>query len=96
MSNQATPAQGPHQPGQYQIRLQGHLDPRWTGWFAGLEISHTAEGETLISGPVPDQAALHGLLRKVRDLGLPLISVHRLPDSPPDPPASEQDGRDAA
>lgn len=63
------------QPGQYEIRLQGHLDNRWAAWFDGLGLTHQTDGTTVIHGPVVDQAALHGLLQKVRDLGLPLISV---------------------
>lgn len=63
----------------YQIRLQGHLSPRWAERFDGLTITSVANGDTLLTGPVVDQAALHGLLRKVRDLGLPLLSVNRLP-----------------
>lgn len=59
----------------YQIRLKGHLADRWTDWFEGLSITLEANGDTLLTGPVADQAALHGLLRKVRDLGMPLISV---------------------
>ncbi len=59
----------------YQIRLQGHLDAQWTSWFAGLTVTLAANGETVLTGPVVDQAALHGLLRKVRDLGMPLLSV---------------------
>ena len=59
----------------YQIRIKGHLGPRWTDWFGGLTITPEDNGDTLLTGPVVDQAALHGLLRKVRDLGLPLISV---------------------
>ncbi|MCO6450769.1 MAG: hypothetical protein J5I90_08270 [Caldilineales bacterium] len=67
----------------YQIRLKGHLDERWTDWFDGLTITQEANGDTLLTGPVIDQAALHGLLRKVRDLGLPLQSVTHLgPDRP--------------
>ncbi len=62
-------------PGRYEIRLQGHLDSRWTAWFDGLTLTHGSNGTTIIHGPVADQAALHGLLQKVRDLGLPLISV---------------------
>lgn len=62
----------------YQIRLEGHLGPQWANWFGGLTLSLEADGVTLLSGPVSDQAALHGLLRKVRDLGLPLISVMRV------------------
>lgn len=59
----------------YHIRLQGHLDPRWTGWFEGLSVTLEDTGDTLLAGPVVDQAALHGLFRKVRDIGMPLISV---------------------
>jgi hypothetical protein len=59
----------------YQIRIKGHLGPGWTDWFGGLAVTPTEGGETLLTGPVVDQAALHGLLRKVRDLGMPLISV---------------------
>ena len=63
------------EPGSYEIRLQGHLGSRWTAWFDGLSLTREADGTTLIAGPVLDQAALHGLLDKVRDLGLPLVSV---------------------
>ena len=59
----------------YQIRLKGHLDSQWTDWFEGLTITLEENGDTLLTGPVIDQAALHGLLKKVRDLGLPLVSV---------------------
>jgi hypothetical protein len=59
----------------YQIRLKGHLDDRWAAWFEGLTLTREDNGETLLTGPVIDQAALHGLLRKVRDLGIPLLSV---------------------
>jgi hypothetical protein len=62
----------------YQIRIKGHLGPQWTDWFGGLTITLEDNGETLLTGPVVDQAALHGVLRKVRDLGLPLLSVIRL------------------
>jgi hypothetical protein len=65
----------PGQPVIYQIRLKGHLGRLWTDWFDGLTITLEDNGETLLSGPVADQAALHGLLKKVRDLGMPLISV---------------------
>ena len=61
----------------YQIRIKGHLGPQWADWFAGLTVTLEANGETLLSGPVVDQAALYGLLRKLRDVGLPLISVTR-------------------
>jgi len=65
-------------PGQllvYQIRIKGHLGREWTDWFEGLTITLADNGETLLTGPVVDQAALHGLLKKVRDLGMPLLSV---------------------
>ena len=63
----------------YQIRIQGHLGSEWTDWFEGLTLTLEDNGETLLTGPVVDQAALHGLLRKVRDLGLPLLSIHARP-----------------
>jgi hypothetical protein len=66
------------QPMMYQIRIQGHLGRHWTDWFDGLTITALEGGETLLTGPVLDQAALHGLLRKVRDLGMPLVSVMRV------------------
>jgi hypothetical protein len=63
---------------QYQIRVKGHLGPQWEGWFDGLTITNDEQGEALLSGPLPDQAALHGVLTKIRDLGLPLLEVHRV------------------
>ena len=66
------------QPMVYQIRIKGHLDRRWTEWFEGMTITLEENGDTLLTGPVVDQAALHGLLRKVRDLGMPLISAIRV------------------
>ena len=68
---------------RYEIRLAGRLEARWAAWFDGLTVSHDGDGTTLISGHVADQAALHGLLQRVRDLGLPLVSVTRA-DTPPD------------
>ena len=65
-----------YQPQLYEIRLKGHLDARWAEWFEGLTITLEENGDTLLTGPVIDQAALHGLLKKVRDLGLPLVSVN--------------------
>ncbi len=68
----------------YQITVKGHLDNRWADWFEGLTITPEDNGETLLTGPVVDQAALHGLLRKVRDLGMPLLSVTRVRPSQAD------------
>jgi hypothetical protein len=62
----------------YEIRIKGHLDDRWADWFEDLTITRADSGETLLRGPVVDQAALHGVLRKVRDLGLPLVSVNQI------------------
>jgi len=75
MSNELEPKPTPNQTVVYQIRLKGHLDSQWTDWFDGLTVTLEEDGNTLLSGPVIDQAALHGLLSKVRDLGLPLIAV---------------------
>ena len=61
----------------YEIRIKGHLNTRWADWFDGLTLRQESDGTTLLSGPIVDQAALHGLLGKVRDLGLPLIAVRR-------------------
>ena len=61
--------------GRCEIRLRGHLETRWAAWFDGMTLSHERDGSTVLSGPVVDQAALHGLLQKVRDIGLPLVSV---------------------
>jgi hypothetical protein len=73
--------------GQYEIRIRGHLEPRWVAWFEGLTLTREAEGTTLICGSVADQAALHGLLQKVRDVGLPLVSVRNVTtDSSSAPP----------
>ena len=78
MSDHRDPETDTSQPSVYQIRLKGHLDGQWQDWFGGLTITLEDNGETLLSGGVSDQAALHGLLRKVRDLGMPLVSVQRI------------------
>ena len=75
MPNKLNPKTDPGQPMVYQIRIKGHLGSQWTDWFGGLTITLEEDGDTLLTGPIIDQAALHGLLKKVRDLGLPLVSV---------------------
>ncbi|MDX6539996.1 MAG: hypothetical protein QOI71_1606 [Gaiellales bacterium] len=71
---------------QYEIRVKGHLGPRWAAWFDGLSLTTEEDGTTVLSGPVVDQAALHGLLHKLRDVGIPLVSLIQLPtDAPTDP-----------
>jgi hypothetical protein len=74
MSNELNPKNDPIQPVVYQIRIKGHLGPEWTDWFGDLKVTLEDNGDTLLTGPVVDQAALHGLLKKVRDLGMPLVS----------------------
>ena len=76
MSNEQKSEHDLDQPTVYQIRIQGHLSQRWTDWFAGLTITLEEDGKTLLSGPVVDQSALHGILKKIRDLGMPLLSVN--------------------
>ena len=76
MSETHASTEDPDQPGRYEIRLKGHLDARWAAWFEGLTITREANGDTRFIGLVVDQAALYGLLRKVRDLGLPLLAVN--------------------
>jgi hypothetical protein len=78
MSNKANVTPDPDQPMVYQIRITGHLGRTWTDWFEGLTISLQDNGDTLLTGPLVDQAALHGVLKKVRDLGMPLVSVKRV------------------
>jgi hypothetical protein len=75
MSETHVSADDHHEPGLYEIRLKGHLDARWADRFEGMSFTHESDGTTILSGLVADQADLHGLLRKVRDLGLPLVSV---------------------
>jgi hypothetical protein len=76
-------------PDRYEIRLRGHLDSRWAAWFDGLNLTNESDGTTIIHGPVADQAALHGLLQKVRDLGLPLVSVTQVQPASPMRPIIE-------
>lgn len=73
-------------PGRYEIRVQGHLAPRWAAWFDGMTLTAQDNGSTLIHGTIADQSALHGLLRKLSDIGLPLVSVTPMvPDEPTTP-----------
>jgi hypothetical protein len=62
-------------PEYYEIKIKGHLDPRWSDWFAGMQLTHLEGNETLLAGSLPDQAALHGILERIRDLNLTLISM---------------------
>ena len=78
MSNENSVEKNADLPMVYQIRIKGYLGPQWLDWFEGLTITLEEDGSTLLTGPVVDQAALHGLLKKVRDLGMPLISVNRV------------------
>jgi hypothetical protein len=78
MSNNLNPNTDSRGAMVYQIRIKGHLGREWTDWFAGLTITLEANGDTLLTGQVVDQAALHGLLRTVRDLGMPLLAVNRV------------------
>jgi hypothetical protein len=81
----ASATEQPHEQGWYEIRLEGRLDPRWSAWLDGLDITSAPDGTTVIHGRVVDQAALHGLLSRLRDIGLPLMSVARVdPDQAPD------------
>ena len=75
-----------HELGKYEIRLKGHLDTRWANWFEGLSFTYESDGTTVLAGSVVDQAALYGLLRKVRDLGLPLVSVSQVDPNQADAP----------
>lgn len=90
MSNERESKTNLDQPVVYQIRLKGYLDRQWTDWFGGLTVTLAEDGDTLLTGPVVDQAALHGLLRKVRDLGMPLIAVVQIQrdETPPSPSAA--------
>ena len=87
-SNKHNPKNDADQPLVYLIRIKGHLGRQWAEWFEGLAITLEENGDTLLTGPVVDQAALHGLLRKVRDLGLPLLSVNIIQTGHVDEPNS--------
>ena len=89
MSNELEPKPTPSQPVDYQIRINGHLGSQWTDWFGGLTITLEDNGDTLLTGPVIDQAALHGLLKKVRDLGMPLVSVSPIESGQADTPGAK-------
>src|SRR4051794_41077585 len=78
MSETRTLTEDHHEPEMYEIRLKGHLDARWADRFEGMSFTHKTDGTTILFGPVADQAELHGLLRKVRDLGLSLISINQM------------------
>ena len=84
MSETHAATDGHDEPGLYEIRVRGHLDARWAERFGSMTITLAENGETLLTGPVIDQAALHGLLKKVRDLGLPLVSVNPVRPGPAD------------
>ena len=86
MSNEINSGSEKAQPLVYQIRIKGHLGRDWTDWLEGLSITLEDNGDTLLTGPVVDQAALYGLLRKVRDLGLPLVSVSQVNPKPANGP----------
>jgi hypothetical protein len=89
MDQEHRSAERPDPTRRYEIRVTGHLDARWAARFDGLALRHEADGTTVLSGPIADQAALHGLLQRVRDLGIPLVSVIRA-DSDPRPRAGNQ------
>jgi hypothetical protein len=76
MTNKQNSETGSNQPLVYQIRLQGHLSSKWIAWFDGLTITLEEDGDTFLTGPVVDQAALHGLIKRIRDLGMVLVSVN--------------------
>jgi hypothetical protein len=81
----STPSTGQHDgSGRYEIRLKGHLEPRWSAWFEGMSVTAEDGGTTVVVGPVVDQAALQGLLRKVHDMGVQLVSVTQLDADAPD------------
>ena len=86
MSKELDPKLDGSHPTVYRIELKGHLRCEWTDWFEGLAVTLEANGDMLLTGPVVDQAALHGLLKKVRDLGIPLLSVNCIEPGQPEAP----------
>jgi hypothetical protein len=90
MANKLNPRIDLSLPMVYQIRIKGHLGNQWTDWFGGLSITLEDNGDTLLAGPVVDQATLYGLLRQVRDLGMPLVSVIRVQTGHADAPEVKQ------
>jgi hypothetical protein len=89
-----TSAGHPNRPGRYEIRIKGHLAARWATCFDGMTLTAASDGTTVLEGPVVDQAALHGLLHRVRDIGLPLLSVTQLDaDRPTFPPPNPDNSR---
>lgn len=91
MSHEGAPRPDQDRPVEYHIRLQGHLGPELAGWFEGLSVTAEADGTTRLAGPVADQAALHGVLKKIRDLGLPLISIAQVQPGEAPPARSGQE-----
>ena len=91
MSNELEPKPTPSQPVVYQIRIEGYLGSQWTDWFDGLTITLEEDGDTLLTGPIVDQSALHGLLKKIRDLGMTLISVNQVQINETHPHRSKKD-----
>ncbi len=96
MTERHTPTPDSREAGRYEIRLTGHLDARWATWFDGLTVRRESDGTTVITGQIPDQAALHGLLQRVRDLGLPLVSVKQVAADAAEIPAPEPRSTDPA
>ena len=85
MPNEQKIERDPQEPKVFEIRIQGHLSPQWQDWFEGLTITLEEDGNTLLNGPVVDQSALHGILKKIRNLNMPLLSVN---STDPDPAAN--------
>ena len=94
MSNKLNPKSNFRQPSIYQIKIMGHLGNQWSDWFDGLTITQDEEGNTLLTGPVVDDAALHGLLQKVRDLGMQLLSVNRVAPDQSDAEDKKKDNKE--